>query len=199
MTLPRSTPARRSSGFLGAALGVLLAAAGCAAAPSVPACVARPVPDADIVYLVAHGWHTDLAIPARSLHGPLAVFRRIFPGMTMLLAGFGRRTFMMAPVTGFGDLLVGPFPGAGTVRIAGLTAVPDTAYHSGTMMVLPLPPGGAERLSDFVWQTLQTEHGMPVRIGDGFFPAACSTHRGSAIPVSIPATAGPTMRCMRPG
>ena len=38
--------------------------------------------------------------------------------------------------------------------------------------MLPLPPGGADHLSDFVWRTLQVTHGVPVRIGNGFFPGS---------------------------
>lgn len=170
MTLQPSTPARRRTGLAAAALA-LLAVGGCAG-HALPTCLPRPVPDDDVVYLVEHGWHTDLAIPAHSLRGRLTLFRRIFPGMTVLLAGFGRRSFMMAPVTDVGDLLVGPFPGAGTVRIAGLTASPDRAYRDGTMTLLRLPPGGAERLSGFIWDTLQTDHGQPVRLGAGFFPGS---------------------------
>lgn len=170
MTSQPCTPARRRTGPVAAAFGVLVIG-GCASR-ALPACVPQPVPDDDVVYLVEHGWHTDLAIPAHSMRGRLTLFRRIFPGMTVLLAGFGRRSFMMAPVTDIGDLLIGPFPGAGTVRIAGLTAPPDRAYGDGTMTVLQLPPGGAERLSGFIWRTLQTDHGQPVRIGAGFFPGS---------------------------
>lgn len=132
----------------------------------------QPVPASATVYVVTHGWHTDLGIPDGTLRGPMTQFRRIFPGMTVLMAGFGKRTFMMAPVTHLGDLLIGPFPGTGTLLIAGLTAPPDRAYGDGTMAVLHLPPGGAERLSDFVWRTLEVAGGQPVRIGDGFFPGS---------------------------
>ncbi len=139
---------------------------GCAA--DVPACRPQPVA-ADTVYVIDHGWHTDLGIPAAALTGPLASFRQTFPGMTMLIAGFGRRTFMTAPVHGLEDFLVGPFPGDGALLVAGLTAPPDLAYGSGTLVRLRLPPGGAARLSDFVWSTFRVEHGRPVMLAPGFF------------------------------
>ena len=133
-----------------------------------PSCQPVPVSD-DTVYVIDHGWHTDLGIPASALHGRLASFRQTFPGMTVLMVGFGRRTFMMAPVRGLQDFLIGPFPGDGALLIAGLTAPPDRAYRDGTLARLRLPSGGAVRLSDFVWSSLRVEHGQPVMIGPGFF------------------------------
>jgi Protein of unknown function (DUF2459) len=124
------------------------------------------------IYLVEHGWHVDLAIPSDMLRGDMTVFRRIFPGLRVLMVGFGKRTFMMAPVTTISDLLVGPFPGQGVVLAIGMTAPPDQAYDDGTEAVIPLPPGGAEGLSDFLWRTLLVKDGMPVEIGKGFFPGS---------------------------
>ncbi len=123
--------------------------------------------------MVDHGWHTDLAIPAGSLRGPMAGFRAVFPGMTVLLVGFGRRTFMTAPVTGLGDLLIGPFPGDGVLLLAGLTAPPDRAYADGTEVLLKLSPSAAERLSAFLWRSFAPDRrGQPRRLGPGFFPGS---------------------------
>ncbi len=123
--------------------------------------------------MVDHGWHTDLAIPTGSLRGPMTVFRTVFPGMTVLLVGFGRRTFMTAPVTGLDDLLIGPFPGDGVLLLAGLTAPPDRAYADGTEALLPLSPDEADRLSAFLWRSFALDRqGQPRRIGPGFFPGS---------------------------
>ena len=120
-----------------------------------------------------HGWHTDLAIPANSLRGPMTAFRRTFPGMTVLLVGFGRRTFMTAPVTGLDDLLIGPFPGDGVLLLAGLTASPNRAYADGTEALLKLSPDGAERLSAFLWHSFALDRDdQPRPIGPGFFPGS---------------------------
>lgn len=148
--------------FLLAALG------GCADTP--PECGAEAMPPDDAVWLVAHGWHTDLAIPAAELRGNMAFFREAYPGLRVLMVGFGKRTFMMAPVTTSGDLLIGPFPGSGTLLVVGLTAPPERAYADGTQTLLTLPPGGVERLSGFIWETLQIADGRPVAIGKSSFP-----------------------------
>ncbi|HTR16042.1 MAG TPA: DUF2459 domain-containing protein [Acetobacteraceae bacterium] len=143
---------------------------GCAGAP--PPCSSGPAPRGEEIYLVDHGWHVDLAIPSPMLRGNMAVFRRIFPGLQVLMVGFGKRTFMMAPVTTIGDLLIGPFPGSGAILAVGLSAPPDQAYSDGTEAILDLPPGGAERLSDFLWRTFLVKDGMPVEIAKGFSPGS---------------------------
>jgi Protein of unknown function (DUF2459) len=154
------------------ALLLVVGLAGCADDPALIACAPNAVPQGDVVYVVKHGWHTDLAIPSDVLRGDMVVFRQIFPGVRVLVLGFGKRTFMMSPVTSIQDLVIGPLPGDGAILVTGLTAPPDQAYDDGVESVIHLPPGGAERLSDFVWRTLRVKDGMPVRLGDGFFPGS---------------------------
>jgi uncharacterized protein (TIGR02117 family) len=151
---------------------LLLAANLCACAASPAPCLATPIPQTDVVYLVRHGWHTDLAIPSRELRGNMTVFQQIFPGLKILVVGFGKRTFVTAPVKTIGDLVVGPFPGPGIILATGLSVPPDTAYNDGITATLTLPPGGAERLSDFIWKSLKTDHGEPVKLRPGFFPGS---------------------------
>jgi hypothetical protein len=140
---------------------------GCAAAPR--ACVPVPVPRDDVVYLVRHGWHTDIAIPSDELRGNMTVFQRIFPGVRVLVFGFGKRTFMTAPVATSGDFMAGPFPGDGIILVTGLNTTPDVAYNDGISATLALPAGGAGRLSDFVWGSLKKDQGVPVELRPGFF------------------------------
>lgn len=148
---------------------LLLAATlgGCAANPS--PCLATPIPPNNVVYLVKHGWHTDIAIPSHELRGNMTIFRRIFPGVKILVFGFGKRSFVTAPVHTIGDLVVGPFPGAGLLLVTGLSATPNVAYNDGITATLDLPSGGAERLSDFIWETLKKDHGTPLELRPGFF------------------------------
>jgi hypothetical protein len=155
---------------VGLAILLMLSPAGCAKAP--PACVEEPASQADVVFVLQHGWHTDLAIPTQVLRGNMTVFQRIFPGLKVLVIGFGKRTFMMAPVTTSGDLVIGPFPGKGAILVVGLKGPPSLAYDDGVQASVILPAGGPERLSEFIWQTLSIQDGKPVPIREGFFPGS---------------------------
>jgi len=127
------------------------------------------MPTGDVIYVVSHGWHTDLGIPADALRGGLVRFRATFPGLRTLMVGFGRRSFMMAPIKTFGDLLVGPLPGSGAVQVTGINTSPEVAYHDGTVATLRLPSGGADRLSAFVWRSIgQDGAERPEQLGAGF-------------------------------
>ncbi|MGI3778794.1 MAG: DUF2459 domain-containing protein [Janthinobacterium lividum] len=122
-----------------------------------------------MVYVVSHGWHTDLGLPAATLRGGMARFRTTFPGLQTLMVGYGRRSFMMAPVETSGDLLTGPLPGSGALQVAAITTTPATAYRDGTVATLRLPPGGADRLSAFVWRSFASNpDGTPKPLGAGF-------------------------------
>jgi uncharacterized protein (TIGR02117 family) len=162
----RSCPSRFAKRF---AVFLLLAADLCGCAANPPPCLAGSVPQNGVVYLVKHGWHTDIAIPADELRGNMTVFQRIFPGVKILVIGFGKRTFMTAPVHNAGDLVIGPFPGDGVMLVTGLSAAPEMAYKDGVIATLNLPPGGAERLSDFIWRSLKTDAGAPVELRPGFY------------------------------
>jgi hypothetical protein len=164
--IPKSTHIHSRAGFA-ALLMLLLGLGGCGEAT--PACVPEAVPQTDTVFILQHGWHTDLAIPSHVLRGGMLTFRRIFPDLQVLVVGFGKRTFMMAPVTTSGDLLIGPFPGKGAILVVGLNGPPSLAYDDGLEASVVLAPGGAERLSDFIWQTLDTQNGNPVRIRNNLF------------------------------
>jgi hypothetical protein len=173
MGLPATVTRRgRRAGLIALplAIALLTGLGGCGARPA--ACVPQPAPRTDVVYLIDHGWHTDIAIPSGELRGKMTVFQRIFPGLQVLVVGFGKRTFMMAPVTTSGDLLIGPFPGDGTILAVGLKGAPAVAYDQGIEATIALPPGGAKRLSDFVWNTLKVEDGTPEKLADGFFPGS---------------------------
>ncbi len=119
---------------------------------------------ADAVDVIDHGWHTDLALAADGLTGRLAVFRRVFPGLRVLVLGFGRRSFMIAPVVGPADVLIGPLPGNGAIEATGLSADPARAYADGTLARLRLDPAQRRRLDDFVWASFALDAGGAPRL-----------------------------------
>ncbi len=167
---------RRLSCWLG-----LLALGGCAAGP--PIACRRPAAGAGVAYVVDHGWHTDIAIPAAELSGPAAVFRSVFPGARALVFGFGKRTFFTAKVESWREYLLGPFPGPAAILATGLSVMPDAAYGPADTVRLALPPGGAQALSAFLWREVAKDRaGRPRLIAAGPYPgslfyAAAATYR----------------------
>ncbi len=157
------------------ALAVLLAMlAGCAgeAVPPPSAAALAPAPDgsAGRVFLLTHGWHTDIAVPAGEIGGPLRVFVERFPQARNIVFGYGKRSYMTEPEHGLGDWLGGPFPGAGALEVSAIESGPAAAYGAAHITTINLPPGGAERLSAFIWATLRKNAaGEPVEAGPGDF------------------------------
>jgi len=157
-----------------ASAAVLLVALGLAA------CAGRPVPDCsiglgshDVVYVLSRGWHTEIGLAANRLAGPLGIFRTIYPGVRALMFGYGKRTFLTAPPDDISEYLLGPVPGPAAIETVGLRVSPPDAYGREGMVALALPPGGAARLSAFLWQSLAHDGtGNPRLVGPGGFPGS---------------------------
>ncbi len=148
---------------------LVLALAGCAGRPAASCGPAG----SDVVYVVDHGWHTDIGVPAAELSGPVAVFRTVFPGARALVFGFGKRTFFTARTDSWREYLLGPFPGPAAILVTGLRVMPDAAYGPTETVVLHLPPGGAARLSKFLWHQFASDHaGHPRLIAPGTYPGS---------------------------
>lgn len=152
-----------------ALLGCVIVAA-CSAAP--PGCPAR-VLGGDVAYIVNHGWHVGVGLPTAELTGPLAFYRTVFPDARTLMFGYGKQTFFTAKIETLGDVLLGPVPGAGVILVTGLLVPPPRAFPDTDVLVLPLPPGGARALSDFIWNQLEKGRaGEPRLVALGNFPGS---------------------------
>jgi hypothetical protein len=158
-------------------LAVLSASAyllnGCGVSPALPGCGPGPVAGADgIMWVVRQGWHTEIALPTEEITGPLVVFRDVFPDARVLVFGFGKRTFITAKVETAAELLMGPLPGPSAVQVTALGVDPEYAYD-GPVTELTLPPGGAARLSAYLWNAIgKTKAGELRLIAEGLFPGS---------------------------
>ena len=92
LTLPRRNPLTiRPPSFALCVVVHLLLLAGC----QTPPLQVRP-PQRDnevVVYVIASGWHTGLALPARPIAGPLRLVQNDFPRANYLLFGWGERDY----------------------------------------------------------------------------------------------------------
>lgn len=152
----------------------LLALSACAGASREKPLSPAPLPPgAGTVSLITHGWHTDVAIPAAEVSGPLARFRSLFPGARSLVFGYGKRTFMIAPAHTLGEWIIGPFPGPAAIEVSAISTDATTAYGVAHVQRLALPPGGAASLSAFLWRAFaKTPSGEPHYIAQGNFPGS---------------------------
>jgi uncharacterized protein (TIGR02117 family) len=158
---------RRLRGIIGWVLGWLAMLGVCAAAPagSYPASPWR----SDVIYVIAGGWHTELAMPTASISGPLAALAWSVPGPRYLVFGWGARDYYMARNPGLGDLLRAAMPGPAVMLVFPLMAAPDAL--AGDAVAIPISPAGAERLSRFIWGELAVDRGgTPRGLGGGPYP-----------------------------
>ncbi len=147
--------------------------AGCAGIPGLPDCQPGWTAGADgVMWVVRQGWHTEIGLPATEITGPLKVFRDVFPGAQVLMFGYGKRTFITAKVETPAELVMGPLPGPSAVQVTALRVDPNNAYD-GPVAAVALPPGGAARVSDYLWEAIgKTNAGEPRLIAKGLFPGS---------------------------
>ena len=106
--------------------GIILAAAGGKMAAARNG-IDRNVP----IFVIAGGWHTELALPVASLRDRLTVFADAFPGARYLVFGWGRRDYYMAREPTMGDLLGAALPGPAVMLVVPLRQAPTNAYGAG--------------------------------------------------------------------
>ncbi len=162
---PKLEGARHASRALeAAALIVLVAVAAGCASPAPP----WPTPiKGDAVYVVAEGWHVEIGLPVAELKGPLATYRGVFPGAGAIMFGYGKRSFMTGNmVDRVSGYLVGLIPGQSTIEASGVTTTPADAFGPSVTTTLALPPGGAQALSNFIWNDLEKDKAGGPRLID---------------------------------
>jgi len=132
---------------------------------------AESAPPTEMIYVVSGGWHTELGLPLDALSGPLAALKPNFRGARYLVFGWGAHDYYMAQNPGIGDLLRATTPGPAVVLVIPLQISPEMFFGASNVFVLPAPPEGIQRLSQFLWDYLdKDETGAPSRIGVGPYP-----------------------------
>jgi uncharacterized protein (TIGR02117 family) len=117
--------------------------AGCAVVPK-----NVPVPNGEArIYVVDRGWHTDIALPADEVAGPLASLGRGFPDARFLVFGFGARRYYMARHAGSGDVVAAFLPDDGVILVTALHAPPTETFGAGSVVTLHATANGLERIT----------------------------------------------------
>ena len=170
------------------ALSVVLISAlsGCSAAPA-------PSPMADeprnqIIYVIGRDWHTDVAVPASELTGPLAGLERIFPGARYFSFGFGERRYLLAQDKTLADMLLALWPSPGLMLVTALRAPPSAAFGPAHVVPLHISEAGRKALLTFVGRYFGLGSGGDLRL------AASGPYPGSLFFAS-PGTYSATYTC----
>jgi len=149
--------------------------AGCASSPpEIVAPYAGAAPKSETVYVIAAGWHTEIGVPVAALSAPLAALPTVSPDARYLVFGWGERDYYMARDPGLGDLLAATEPGPSVVLVIPLPESPATYFGAGaTVFAIPVSQAGLDRLSQFIWASLENDRQNPPRwLGDGPYPGS---------------------------
>ena len=143
-----------------------LIAAGCA--QLAPALESTAAPRTEAMYVLRGGWHTELALPAPLIDGPLSALKSDFPGALYLVFGWGARDYYMAANPGWAEAMRALSPGPAVMLVMGLSAAPAPSENASLIFV---SRQGAGRLSRWLWNELaKAPDGQPQRIAAGPYP-----------------------------
>src|SRR5262245_26265322 len=104
---------------------------GACLAAGLPGCGSTPLPTYQEapaggvgIYVIAAGWHTEIALPIDVIQGPLRAVAADFPGARYLAFGWGDRNYYMAPAPTLGDAMGALFPGPAVLLVTPLYQPP---------------------------------------------------------------------------
>jgi uncharacterized protein (TIGR02117 family) len=133
----------------------------------------QPTPlaeNADRVYVIDRGWHTDIGLPVAELHGGLARVAANFPGATSLTIGFGDRAYLLDRNTNLFDMLRALLPGKAALLVTGLRATPEAAFGADNVVTLGIAEPQLNALETFIESYFASDRvGRPLRLADGSY------------------------------
>ncbi|WP_445402020.1 DUF2459 domain-containing protein [Zobellella sp. An-6] len=152
------------------ALLLCLLCAGCGAAGGgrpLPASLEQGVP----LYLVNHGLHVGLVVPAAGLERRLPGLEEYFPGALLYEVGWGDRVFYQTEGAGSGLALRALlWPTASVVHLVPLSGPVERYFTELERVELRVSPAGLERLLDRVAASFaRNGEGRPRYAGAGLY------------------------------
>jgi len=125
------------------------------------------------VIIVDRGWHTDIALSAEAISGPVAALGTDFPGVRFLVFGFGDQAYYMAHGSTFLGMLEALFPGPGVILVTALKAPPADAFGGDHVVTLQLSSGQLSAITASIKRSLQRQpNGLMQKLGDGPYPGS---------------------------
>jgi len=127
-----------------------------------PGCRSPPLPtyqeapgDGVRTYLIAAGWHTEIALPITAIQDPLRAVTPDFPGGQYLSFGWGERNYYMARAPTAGDAMSALFPGPAVLLVTPLYRAPRDSRANAQVFELGLSTAGLDRLSNYLWAAFE--------------------------------------------
>jgi hypothetical protein len=152
---------------IAAGLGLLWMLAGCT-----PAVGPLAPPGPATLYVIDRGWHTDIGLPADELAGPLGALAQPFPGLRVLVLGFGERQYLLSRRADFGEMLSALLPSRSALLATALAGTPQAAFGSDSVVALAVSAAGLARVEAAIWQELEQRDGGAVRLAEGPYPGS---------------------------
>jgi len=110
-----------------------------------------PSADAKRIYVVSHGWHTGVVVPASAIVPGLWPERADFPHAEYLEVGWGDRDFYMAPGFDLGLALKAlAWPSASVLHVVGFRTSVRRNFPQSEVIELALSRGQLEALVRFI-------------------------------------------------
>jgi hypothetical protein len=133
----------------------------------------EPQNDGVTMYLIAAGWHTEIALPIHAIHGPLRALASDFPRSQYLVFGWGERNYYMARAPTFEDAMRALFPGPAVLLVTPLYLPPRDSRAGAQLFEVGLPTAGLDPLSNHLWAAFEKSgDGMPRRLAAGPDPGS---------------------------
>jgi len=168
---PRHAVTRRA--LLGACLvaGTLQSLPGCR---STPLPTYHEAPSGGVtIYLIAAGWHTEIALAVHAIHDPLRTVTPDFPGAQFLSFGWGERNYYMARAPTLGDAMSALLPGPAVLLVTPLYRPPRDSRANAQVFEFSLSTAGLDRLSNYLWAAFEKSGGgSPRRLAAGPDPGS---------------------------
>lgn len=98
------------------------------------------------IFVTSNGWHSGIVIARSDV--PLAAIPEAadFPEAAYFEFGWGDAEYYPAPRPTFGLALRAALPGPAVIHMSGLPDHPAEVFPTATVLAVPLPDGGLERL-----------------------------------------------------
>ncbi len=141
---------------------------------STPSPIYREAPgDSVPIYVLAPGWHTEIALSMDVVQHPLKAVTLDFPGAQYLSFGWGERNYFMARAPTFGDAMSALFPGPAVLLVTPLYRAPQDSRAGKQVFELKLSTTGLDRLSNHLWTAFdRSGDGTPRRLAAGHEPGS---------------------------